>query len=401
MSTIHKSARGVEEFVEIVSEVRDKWGLKEVLPWFRGQASAEWHLIPKFYRQQDKREMSRYIEDNIREEFITRAPTLSADVKPTSRWDWYFLMQHHRAPTRLLDWTEGALIGLYFAVREKPGYHDAAVWVLDPWELSLRVLRRDEVIPPGDPGTSREDRQRYDPWLPERFARGKKWPRLPVPVYPSHIMRRIGAQRSCFTIHGSDQYGLDEIAEGIKCPLVKITIPSWHAKAIGRSLDTCGVDETTVFPDLDGLSKSVEYRWIKSDEEMPHRGVYTRLRPSGVHNGGVGVFAIRKIRAGTPLFVGDNDEMLWPEKSELPHAPKPVRQLYEDFAVVKTDERDKKTRYGCPVNFNRLTVSWYLNRPPKSVKPNVRCDKFSYNFFALTDIGAGEELLVDYSEYSE
>jgi len=387
-------ARSVDEFVKIVARVRKDWELKEVLPWFRGQASAEWSLVPKFYRQVDR---TRVNEDNVREEFITRAPTLS-DMNPTNKWDWYFLMQHHRAPTRLLDWTEGALIALYFAVRENPGLHDAAVWVLDPWELNWRVVKKDEVVPPGDPGTTKLDRRRYDKWLPDRFAPKKRWPRLPVAIYPGHIMRRIGAQRSCFTIHGWDEVGLEEIAERIDTPLMKVTIPSWEAKSILSTLETCGVDETTVFPDLEGLSKVLEVRWTKRDEPLPHQKVNTRLRPSTVAKGGVGVFAIRKIRKGDPLFFGDIDEMVWIEKSRLPKAPKALRNLYEDFAVVKTDEQDNKTRYGCPLNFNRLTISWYLN---ESSKPNVRCDPASYNFFAVQDIEAGKELTVDYSTYSE
>ena len=89
--------------------------------------------------------------------------------------------------------------------------------------------------------------------------------------------------------------------------------------------------------------------------------------------------------------------MVWIEKGDLPGRPRAIRDLYKHFAVIKTDEKDRKTRYGCPLNFNRLTVSWYLNY---SRKPNVRCDE-SYYFYALRDIERDEELTVDYSTYSE
>jgi hypothetical protein len=210
-------------------------------------------------------------------------------------------------------------------------------------------------------------------------------------------VRRIGVQRSCFTIHGSNHSGLEEIARRIKFPLLKITIPSWEAKAIRRSLYACGIDETTIFPDLEGLSKAVESEWVELAAEHPHRGVFTRLRPSTVDKGGVGVFAIRRIRRNTPLFVGDNDEMVWLKSSELPRTPKSVKRLYEDFPVTKTDVDTGERRYGCPVSFNRLTISWYLN---ESRKPNVRCDEY-FNFFAARDIAPGEELTVDYSAYCD
>ena len=157
--------------------------------------------------------------------------------------------------------------------------------MLDPWELNWRVVNKDQVVPPGDPGTTKLDRRRYDKWLPDRFAPKKRWPRLPVTIYPGHIMRRIGAQRSCFTIHGWDEVGLEEIAERIDTPLMKVTIPSWEAKSILSTLETCGVDETTVFPDLEGLSKVLEVRWMKRDEPLPHQKVNARLRPSTVAKG--------------------------------------------------------------------------------------------------------------------
>ena len=91
----HTTVRTIEAFVKTVSEAREHWRLWEVLPWFRGQANVEWPLVPNFYRHGDR---SRRNEDEVREEFITRAPAL-AGVTPTGKWDWYFLMQHHGAPT--------------------------------------------------------------------------------------------------------------------------------------------------------------------------------------------------------------------------------------------------------------------------------------------------------------
>jgi len=72
--------------------------------------------------------------------------------------------------------------------------------------------------------------------------------------------------------------------------------------------------------------------------------------------------------------------------------PKEIKKLYTDFGVLKDG------RYGCPPCFNQLTPAWYLNNSKKT--PNVRCDA-NYDFFALRDIKAGEELTAHYSKYSE
>jgi len=123
----------------------------------------------------------------------------------------------------------------------------------------------------------------------------------------------------------------------------------------------------------------------------PHFGVYARIRPS--KRGGVGVFAIRQIHKGTPLFYGDDEDIVWVEKSKLKRVPPEIRKMYDDFCIIKRGSG----LYGCPVNFNRLTLAWFLNTSPK---PNVSCDK-DFRFFAARDIEPGEELTVDYSTYSE
>ncbi|MDO8264957.1 MAG: SET domain-containing protein [Candidatus Parcubacteria bacterium] len=123
--------------------------------------------------------------------------------------------------------------------------------------------------------------------------------------------------------------------------------------------------------------------------EMPHEGVFTRLGSSKIH--GVGVFAIKDIKEGTYIFLKNNEEMTWVEEKKIEKLPKETYKLYKDFCVFKGG------MVGCPKNFNLLTVEWYLNN---SKTPNCGCDK-NYNFFALRDIKRGEELTIDYKNYSD
>ena len=124
-------------------------------------------------------------------------------------------------------------------------------------------------------------------------------------------------------------------------------------------------------------------------KKLPHDGVYTRLKPSPFH--GVGVFAIRDIPQGTYVFEPDDDNLVSIRAEETKDLPLELRQLYEDFCVLKGDT------YQCPSNLNRLTPAWFLNN---SKHPNVAADT-SLKFYAIQDIQAGEELTVDYDTYSD
>ena len=84
-------------------------------------------------------------------------------------------------------------------------------------------------------------------------------------------------------------------------------------------------------------------------------------------------------------------DIVWVDEGQIVNLPDELKKLYEDFAIIE----DK--RYGCPSNFNLLTMSWYLN---DSDNPNVSVDG-EYNMFALRDIETGEELTIDSSKFSE
>lgn len=113
-----------------------------------------------------------------------------------------------------------------------------------------------------------------------------------------------------------------------------------------------------------------------------------RLKPSTIPGAGVGVFATADIPRGTVLhglFAPDDVRRLtWAEFDALP-VPNEVKQHFV-------------TRYEAecfvPLCFNRMSVGWYLN---DSGEPNLGHDA-SYEYFALRDIAAGEELLIRYDD---
>ena len=111
-----KVAVGDKELAERWDETKQFWK-----PWFRGHEEASWRLRPKLYRGGET-DISKLFgfEEELRGEFKRRgwqlAPGLTLPVSE-DEWGWYSLMQHYGAPTRLLDWSDGALTRLYFAVR--------------------------------------------------------------------------------------------------------------------------------------------------------------------------------------------------------------------------------------------------------------------------------------------
>ena len=124
----------VEQFIAQVRADSAGWPYK----WFRGEPAADTPLIPKLYRlRPDGRARD---ENTLLQLFRMRAPTFSTRPCPDrgATDQWLFLAQHFGLPTRLLDWAESALVGLYFAIQEskppKPKPH--VVWMLNPTELN-------------------------------------------------------------------------------------------------------------------------------------------------------------------------------------------------------------------------------------------------------------------------
>jgi hypothetical protein len=192
-------------------------------------------------------------------------------------WDWYFLMQHHGAPTRLLDWTDGALIALHFALREKPkGEPDPAfVYVLEPDRLKdqLNALPETALTIGAWRNYAKEDpyyKGKEDEWeqwerayLPgdEESLRKMDMPKVPLLLYFPHITRRVAAQRSRFMVFGTSESWLSDEFEKPNSPIEAITIEATCVPSLKIELRESGVTESVIFPDLDGLGREMNQLW--------------------------------------------------------------------------------------------------------------------------------------------
>ena len=251
----------VAEFVRQAIGFGNDWGGKDgpASLWFRGVSKAKYDLKPRLYR------LDEFDEDEILIDFKRFGRQLiAAEAIPQDDWDWYFLMQHFGGPTRLLDWTDGALIALHFAVRSgskkkllkgtKQRTEDAAVWVLDPGWLNKRVFGEDYIL--------LKDSSEAKYYLSLRRARRKARPSSPVAIDPPHVARRVAVQRGHFTIHGSQRNGLEAVCgASARSRLQKILIADSKIDDIREQLVRCGISDTTVFPDLEALGREVMFEW--------------------------------------------------------------------------------------------------------------------------------------------
>jgi hypothetical protein len=399
------------EYLRVLDDIRSRvFGFQSedpYGPWYRGQTKAEWPLLPKLYRPEFGGFgylVENGIETEIMEEFVQRGGLLT-NIKPQGDgaiWDWYFLMQHFGAPTRLLDWTESSLVALYFALKDNPGCYDSAVWVFDPFTYNSRkpLIEEAKVFSPNSCITAQKHKDIIDKWLPHEGEGIDMLPNKPLAIYPAQVHQRMAAQLSCFTIHGKALDGLTRYEHKRNDILVKVVIPAFAVLGLRKQLARCGIDEASVYPDLVGLGESLNRKWLLERDFsrtcLPHNDVKTRLAPSKIDVGGVGVFAITQIKRGTKLFQGDLDELCWVNRDSLRGVQMEIRKLYNQFSVYNA----KRRQFGCPTSFNRMTMSWYINSPKNGDKPNVTCDA-KYDFYALRNIRPGEELTVDYSTYND
>lgn len=278
-------ADSLARYLSEVAKLRRSWRLQRHLElWFRAEDASyrKTRLQPGIYRPR-KSGLSKSvnkiqeIENDLYREFGRCATQLSQSDSNSINDDFesYFLMQHHGAPTRILDWSDGALIALHFAVGRKklPPKSGSIIYVLDPHWLTklLRedpdrkdALKRWKAFAKKHPNDYDEDdweRLYLPPEKDEINNKLLKTPATPMLWDLSHVTRRVAAQRSRFMIFGSDPLWLVKIKRERGSRLVSIVIPRGSINKIRRELRDAGITESVVYPDLDGLGRELKHVW--------------------------------------------------------------------------------------------------------------------------------------------
>lgn len=203
---------------------------------FRGQGKNH-PIVPKVGRP--KYPYSASSERDMLAKFQRTALSFHTGREPRTDWEWLALAQHHGAPTRLTDWSENPLVALYFAVEDCDKESDAYVYALDVFTEDLEKVNA--ANNEAEDGTSISDPLR----LTKRCYL----------VETASVSARIIPQRGVFTVHGEPQKPLEVPPSDTFC------IPGSLKKEMLTQLMQFGVEAVDIFPDIDGLCKTIEARY--------------------------------------------------------------------------------------------------------------------------------------------
>jgi hypothetical protein len=247
-------SRGViKKTAEFVSDISTLHELKPKLKfWYRGLSDCHHALIPSIGREL---------------EYAGRRKTLSPDDKigllhrfrrrayqhlgrTVTAGEALFLARHHELPTRLLDWAANALCALYFACvgnLEQP----AKLWAMH------RPTRGGNDIDPFKLATKTDEEAVF------KFLGPASASYLKI-IYPFYNSPRLVAQDGAFTVHSNPWRSIESYeAEKFKPMNLHLEalyywrIPADNKVRIIKELSGLGITERTVYPDLDGLAKSL------------------------------------------------------------------------------------------------------------------------------------------------
>jgi hypothetical protein len=235
-------------------------------PWvYRGQRVAAWELQTSLerccVRQSVPAGQRTAVEAELFREFRRAYHQYGRHVPQSDAiLEWLSLMQHHGAPSRLLDFTYSIYIAAYFALEAADD--DCAVWAVNaPWAQQQSVEAMKLAAKPGAarleaPITEGDERIIQGLFFAAPFVRAA------CPLNPFRLNERLRIQKGAFLVPGDIAVSFMENLEALAAHddaanVVRLVIPHTLRRQALRQLFQMNISRTSLFPGLDGYAQSL------------------------------------------------------------------------------------------------------------------------------------------------
>lgn len=270
---------------------------------FRGQANSKWEITSSIKRMINRLYPPDPIqiystcpfERDLLREFKWKYPLYEKNYIPDDNRviEWLSIMQHYGCPTRMIDFSYSPYVALFMALDESD-YDCSSIWCINQI-ICMDSFNKEHKQ--SDDKTNYLDRNMFNDYIYEKanemlqkalYSNPSSNPRKRIfLVKPQMINERINRQQGLFAIPENTEVSFEENVfplinnkeatsisfkdlieysyspEGmfgaIDYALIKIIIPSDFKYDIKKSLYHMNITDETMFPGLEGLSKSLIY----------------------------------------------------------------------------------------------------------------------------------------------
>lgn len=184
--------------------------------------------------------------------------------------EWLSLMQHHGAPTRLVDFTYSFYVAAYFALedalKEQEEDGEYIVWAINSnWALETslmaltkkhsRISKTLDIL--AKPATeSRKLTKAQEIFFTEPYVK------FALPQNPFRLNERLRIQKGVFVLQGDLRYAFMDNLEALTgkskpIHVIQITLDKRRRREMLKELHHMNITRTSLFPGLDGYTKSL------------------------------------------------------------------------------------------------------------------------------------------------